>query len=57
MDGFLDLDMVEVGDIGVKYDFVMLCLCPPFTMGYVLVSLIEDLNEKRRKKNGNQKQD
>ena len=55
-DGFLDLDMVEMGDIGVKYDFVTLCLFPPIMMGYVVVSLIEELNKKRRMKNGNQGQ-
>ena len=40
IDGFLDLDVVEAGDIGVKYDFVMLCLCPPIMMGYVVQDLI-----------------
>ena len=56
-DGFLDLDIVEIGDIGVKYDFVMLCLCPPIMMGYVVSDMIADAIKKRRVKNGDQIED
>lgn len=57
IDGFLDLDVVEAGDIGVKYDFVILCLCPSVMIGYVVNDLIADAIKKRRVKNGDQKQD
>lgn len=57
IDGFLDLDMVEMGDTWVKYDFVILCLCPPITMGYVLCDMIADAIKKRRAKNGNKIED
>lgn len=57
IDGFLDLDMVEIGDIWVKWDFVMLCLFPPIMMGYVVVSVTEDELRRRRMKNGNKNED
>lgn len=56
IDGFLDLDVVEAGDIGVKYDFVILCLCPSMMMGYTVHSMIIDAIKKRRAKNGNKEQ-
>ena len=56
IDGFLDLGVVEAGDIGVKYDFVILCLCPSVTIGYVVNDLIADAIKKRRRKNGNKEQ-
>lgn len=56
IDGFLDLDVVEAGDIEVKYDFVILCFCPPVMMGYALVDVIVDAIKKRWVKNGNKEQ-
>jgi hypothetical protein len=56
IDGFLDLDVVEAGDIGVKYDFVILCLFPSIMTGYCVNDLIADAIKKRRAKNGNKEQ-
>lgn len=53
-DGFLDLDVVEIGNKWVKYDFVLLCLFPPVMMEYTVHSMIIDAIKRRRVKNGNQ---
>ena len=55
-DGFLDLAAAEAGDIGVKYDFVILCLFPSIMMGYCVNDMIADTIKKRRAKNGNKEQ-